>query len=67
MGTDWRDSQIRYLLTFSDGGSGRRFRDEPLEVGGELDDGGNRYRIVRAAPPANPRGFGHAWAELVEG
>jgi hypothetical protein len=40
MGTDWRDKQIRYLVTFSDGGSGRRFRDEPLEVGTELDDGG---------------------------
>ena len=23
MGSDWRDSQIRYLVTFSDGGSGR--------------------------------------------
>jgi hypothetical protein len=66
MGTDWRESQIRYLVTFSDGGSGRRVRDEPLEVGAELDDGRNRYRVVRVEQPPSPRGFGRAWAELVE-
>ena len=55
MGTDWRDKTIRYLITFSDGGSGRRFRDEPLEVGAELDDGGNRYRVVRLEQPPSPR------------
>jgi hypothetical protein len=29
MGADWRDSQIRYLVHFSDGGSGMRYRSEP--------------------------------------
>jgi hypothetical protein len=35
MGADWRDSQIRYLVHFLDGGSGMRYRSEPLAVGGE--------------------------------
>jgi hypothetical protein len=32
MGADWRDSQIRYLVHFDDGGSGMRYRDKPLTV-----------------------------------
>jgi hypothetical protein len=40
MGADWRDSQIRYLVHFSDGGSGMRYRRKPLTVGAELADGG---------------------------
>ena len=61
MGTDWRDKQIRYLVHFSDGGSGRRFRDEPLEVGAELNEGRRRYRVVRVEQPSSPRGFGRTW------
>jgi hypothetical protein len=30
---DLQDEQIRYLIHFSDGGSGMRHRDEPLEAG----------------------------------
>ena len=64
MGADWRDSQIRYLVRFSDGGSGMRHRDEPLAVGVELTDGGTVYRVERAKPPPNPSAFGHAWEPL---
>ena len=39
MGADWRDSQIRYFVHFDDGGSGMRYRSEPLTVGAELTDG----------------------------
>jgi len=38
------NGQLRYLIHFSDGGSGMRSRDEPLEPGLELVDGGGRYR-----------------------
>jgi hypothetical protein len=31
-----------------------RFSDEPLEVGLELVDGGDRYRVVRVERPPNP-------------
>jgi hypothetical protein len=40
---DWRDRQLRYLVHFSDGGSGMRYQEEPLTVGGELTDGGRGY------------------------
>ena len=35
MGADWRDSQTRYVVHFDDGGSGMRYRSEPLAVGVE--------------------------------
>jgi hypothetical protein len=35
---NWRDGQLRYLVHFSDGGSGMRLNDEPLEAG-------VRYRV----------------------
>ena len=54
MGTDWRDSQIRYLVHFDGGGSGMRHRPEPLAVGDELADGGCRYSLERVEPPPNP-------------
>jgi hypothetical protein len=50
MGTDRRDSQIRYLVHFDDGGSGMRYRREALEVGVEGTDGGRRYRVRRVEP-----------------
>ena len=40
MGADWRDSQIRYLVHFSDGGSGMRYGCKRLTVGVELTDDG---------------------------
>ena len=61
MRADWRDSQIRYLVQFDDGGSGVRYRSEPLTVGFELTVGGARYRVERVEPPPNPNAFGHAW------
>jgi hypothetical protein len=54
MGADWRDAQIRYLVHFDDGGSGMRYRSEPLTVGAELTDGGARYRVERVEPPNEP-------------
>jgi hypothetical protein len=60
---DWWDGELRYLVHFSDGGSGIRHRDAPLEPDDELSDGGARYRVVRVEHPANERSFGHAWAE----
>ena len=49
MGADWRDSQIRYLVHFDDGGSGMRHRSEPLTVGAELTDGGRSYCVDAAS------------------
>ena len=31
--------------------------------GGEVDDGGERYRVVRVEQPCSEAGFGRAWAE----
>jgi hypothetical protein len=67
MGADWRDSQIRYLVHFDDGGSGMRYRSEPLTVGDELADGGTVFRIERVEPPPNPNAFGHAWVTRLSG
>jgi hypothetical protein len=44
------NGQLRSLIHFSDGGSGMRMRDEPLEPGTELDDAGGRYRVIRVEP-----------------
>ena len=60
---DWRAGQRRYLVRFSDGGSGMRFYDEPLEVGATVE---RDYRIEQVEQPASPRGLGHAWATLIE-
>jgi hypothetical protein len=64
---DWRDGQVRYLVHFSDGGSGMRYLDAPLKPGAELRDGGVGYRVERVEPPPNPSAFGHVWARRVEG
>jgi hypothetical protein len=66
-GADWRDSQIRYLVHFDDGGSAVRYRSEPLTVGAELTDGGTVSRVERVEPPPNPNAFGHAWATRIGG
>jgi hypothetical protein len=45
----------------------RRLENEeygwPLEVGDELRDSGERYRVVRVQERETRGGFGHAWAE----
>jgi hypothetical protein len=51
---DPENGQLRYLSHFDDGGGGMRTRDEPLEPGSELVDGG-RYRVVRVGPAPNPQ------------
>jgi hypothetical protein len=58
--------QLRYLVRFDDGGSGMRLRGGPLDVGVELAEGADRYRVTRVEQPPNERSFGHAWAELVD-
>ena len=63
---DWTAGQHRYLVHFSDGGSGMRLRPQPLEVGATLDDGGASYRVSRVEHPAHERTFGHAWVETVD-
>jgi hypothetical protein len=32
-GRDWQDGKVRYLVHFSDGGSGMRYRDTQLDQG----------------------------------
>jgi hypothetical protein len=56
--------RMRYLVHYSDGGSGMRVHDVALDVDFELTDGGSRYRVVKVEQPPNPRAFGHAWVEL---
>jgi hypothetical protein len=56
--------EIRYLVKFSDGGVGMRTRREPLEVGDELDDCGERYLVVKVEQPPSEDGFGRAQADL---
>jgi hypothetical protein len=54
---------LRYLITFSDGGSGMRTRSASLEPGEIIDDCGASYRVVTVEPPPSQAGFGRAWAE----
>jgi hypothetical protein len=58
------NGQPRYLIHFSDGGSGMRNRNDPVEIGDEFVDGGG-YRVVRVEPAPNPQAFGGVWAELI--
>ena len=60
------NGQLRYLVHFSDGGSGMGAQDEPLEPGIELVDRAGRYKVVRVEPAPSPQAFGHVWAELIE-
>lgn len=64
---DWQSEQVRYLIHFSDGGSGMRYFDERLQVGAELSDGARRYTVDRVKQPLSPTALGHAWATLVGG
>ena len=54
-----RNGQLRYLIHFSDGGSGMRTRDDAVDVGDELVDGGGRYYVVCVEPAPNPQALGH--------
>ena len=66
------NGQLRYLIHFSDGGSGMRSRDDPLEPGVELVAGGGRYRVVvssrrrtrrRGRAKAHKRRVGHGGSD----
>jgi hypothetical protein len=49
------DGRPRYLVHYSDGGSGMRRHDRLLEVGIEFRDGGERYRVVKPPSTAHER------------
>jgi hypothetical protein len=65
-GHDWQAERLRYLVHFSDGGSGMRYRDDRLDEGDELTEGAQLYVVERVEQPPNPNALGHAWAQLVE-
>ncbi len=65
-GRDWQAGRLRYLVHFSNGGSGMRRFDARLDEGGELREGTQRYTVERIEQPPNPNALGHAWAVLVE-
>jgi hypothetical protein len=57
------ENELRYLITFDDGGSGMRRRPEPLKAGDTLSDVGSQYVVVTVEPSPTEGGFGRAWAE----
>jgi hypothetical protein len=69
---DPRDGQVRYLIHFSDGGSGTRWRDEPLEPGPNYATAlastrssapsSRRTRTASGMPPAGPAGYSRRFA-----
>jgi len=65
-GRDWQAGRLRYLVHFSDGGSGMRHRDGRLDEGDELNDGGVRYVVERVEQPRHEHALGHCWARLIE-
>ena len=65
---DWLSEQDnRWLMHFSDGGAGMREYAKPREVGQEIRDGRNRYRIVRVEPKTTRGGLGHAGRNTPDG
>jgi hypothetical protein len=64
---DWQGERRRYLVHFSDGGAGMRYRDERLTVDDVLNEGGQRYVVERVEEPPSPFGLGHAWVTPAEG
>jgi hypothetical protein len=63
---DWQAGRLRYLVHFSNGGSGMRHRDTQLNTGDELTEGAQRYVVERVEQAPNPTALGHAWATLVD-
>ena len=62
---DWQAGRLRYLVHFSDGGSGMRHFDAQLDVGAVLGDGAQRYTVERVEHPPNPNALGRAWVTRV--
>jgi hypothetical protein len=58
---DWQDGKLRYLVHFSDGGSGMRYRETQLATGDELTEGAERYVVERVVQPRHGQALGHAW------
>jgi hypothetical protein len=65
-GHDWQAERLRYLIHFSDGGRGMRYRNAQLAAGDELREGAQRYVVERVEQAPNPSALGHAWASLIE-
>lgn len=61
-----RDNQVRYLVTFSDGGSGMRWYDDPLAEDTVVNDGPAAYAVAHVEQPKFPGGLGRAWCELLD-
>jgi hypothetical protein len=60
---DWRDSQVRYLGHFSDGGSGLRYFDARLTEGETFSEGDIEYTVRRLDHTKSAAGMSHAWVE----
>ena len=54
---------MRYLIHYSDGGTGMRHLDEPQWRGDQVTDGAASYKVMRVDQPPSATGFGHAWVE----
>jgi hypothetical protein len=64
---DWQDEhEHRYLVHFSDGGSGMRYFTATPEVGETITDGRESYTVERIEERVTRGGFGHVWAVLRE-
>ena len=63
---EWRDSEVRYLVHFSDGGSGMRHFDARLVEGETFSEADTTYRVRRLDHTSSLAGLSHAWVELAE-
>ena len=57
---DWHDGRLRYMVHFSDGGSGMRLRDAELDVGDTLMEGRELYTVERVEQPRHGQALAHA-------
>jgi hypothetical protein len=61
---DWTAEQVRYVIHYSDGGAGIRYRDAQLAVDDVSNEGGQRYVVERVEEPPSPFGLGHVWVRV---
>jgi len=61
---DRQGGPVRYLVHYTDGGSGMRFYDAQLAEADELTEGAQRYVVERIEHPVHGQALGHAWARL---
>jgi hypothetical protein len=50
-GHDWQTERLRYLVHFSGGGSGMRYRETKLDAGDVLTEGAQQYTVERVEQP----------------